>query len=590
MPFTASERAGVLTLTLDTPGSPVNIFNEASAEQLVELLRDVTPATTRAVVFASAKPNSFMNGVGLLLAHATRSVDDVMRASAIPWAAYRAVHECPVPTIALVNGTCFGCGVEFALSCHYRVATDSGETQFYMTEVNDYLFVPPFGATWHLPEAVGLAHAIELLLWGVRWDAATAVARGLVDGVVPYAARDDASESIAARALSGGLPSRLRGRVAWGAAEDDVVLATRRRIAELPRIYQPLYERALELLVAGALQRETYLEHQRHELEHSAASALDPIGKAAYGFFYLRQMAAERAVTRMRTPTDTVTLSIDAATDGDAGSFLTTLRTRPFPGLAFGTRQQADIHLVGVGRARQAADVAVCTRFATGPTSGRELYVTAGGRLIELAAADTGDDLARLARILQRFGYEVARTAPDGVFLTTRMLIAYLAPLVRFVAADGDARAVVATLRNAGFIRTPSDVLAGLDRTSVAQTLAPAVERTPEQILPYLAVLAAERSSNGHDAPLLLAALCITLTEAAHDARATRTVRDPSVIDLVARELLDFPRHLTSLCVWLKRSRVADAVAHGAHVEPLVPAHAFAIARAFAAEGREFYR
>src|SRR5262249_17414115 len=145
-----------------------------------------TPTTTRAIVFETAKPGSFINGVGLLLAQAAQTEADVLRASTPPWEAYRAVRESPVPTIAVVQGSCFGCGVEFVLNCDYRIASDSCETRFYMTELNDYLFVPLFGSTWNLPPAVGLEHAIDLLLWGERWDGATAHARGLVDEIAPH--------------------------------------------------------------------------------------------------------------------------------------------------------------------------------------------------------------------------------------------------------------------------------------------------------------------------------------------------------------------------------------------------------------------
>ena len=58
-----------------------------------------------------------------------------------------------------------------------------------MTELHDYLFIPLFGGTWNLPEAVGLEHAVDLLLWGRRWNAARAHAHGLIDAVVPYSDR-----------------------------------------------------------------------------------------------------------------------------------------------------------------------------------------------------------------------------------------------------------------------------------------------------------------------------------------------------------------------------------------------------------------
>ena len=619
MPFTVSERDGVLTLTLDTPGSPVNIFNLATARQLVEIFARVSPATTRAVVFDSAKPNSFLNGVGLLLAHASRTVDDLVRASELPWAAYRAVYESPVPTVAVVQGTCFGCGVEFALSCDYRLATDSGETQFYMTELNDYLFIPLFGSTWNLPEAVGLAAAIDLLLWGRRWSAARAGAGGLVDEVVPFTERAEAARHFVDRVLDGRQQSRRRGRVAWGPAEDEVVARARERIASLPTAYRPVYTDALDLLTAGAEQRGSYVEHQRRELARSAASALAPIGKAAYAFFYLRQMAAERAAGRQRTADEPTPLCVEIDALGPARAFGETLLARRFPGARFESAEHAEFRLIaaddeprgrdGVGvdaprasgarSADRARDVAVRLGIARGPAHALEIYApshAAGGRLIELATpahravgGSADDDVARLARTLQRFGFEVARTTPGSSFVTTRLLAGFLAPLVRCIEDGGEAPVVVATLRDAGFVRSPRELLATLDLRSLADAIAGASDRPCADPGIALAVLAEADALDDRLEPLLLDGLCISLLEAAHATRAARAVPDPSAIDLVARELLDFPRHQASLCTWLKRDRVARAVARPG-VRSLVTAAAFETAAAFAAEGREFYR
>lgn len=623
MPFIVSERDGVLTLTLDTPGSPVNIFNQATARQLLDVLAGVSPATTRAVVFDSAKPNSFLNGVGLLLAHASRTLDDVERASELPWAAYRAVYESPVPTIALVQGTCFGCGVEFALSCDYRVATDSGETQFYMTELNDYLFIPLFGSTWNLPEAVGLADAVDLLLWGSRWGAARAEARGLVDEVVPFTRREECAQRFIDRVLDGRQRSRRRGRIAWGPAEDEVVAGARERITALPPAYRPVYTDALELLRTGAEQRGTYVEHQRRELARSAASALAPIGKAAYAFFYLRQMAAERAAGRARTADEPAALSVDIDARSVAWAFGETLRARRFPGARFEPADRAEFRLVAADgadeashgkpdrssvdgartpppeRARRPREVAVRLGLARGPTAALEVYApghSGGGRLVELATATPRQtetrpdgDVARLARTLQRFGFEVARTTPGSTFVTTRLLMGFLVPLVRFIEAGGKAPVANATLRESGFVRSPRDVVAPLERDALVGALAAASDRSLRDPAAVLADLTEGSMAHDRMEPLLLDALCISLLEAAEAARATRAIPDPSVIDLVARELLDFPRHLVSLCTWLKRARVVKAVTR-AEVRPLVTRAAFETAVAFAAEGREFYR
>jgi enoyl-CoA hydratase/carnithine racemase len=605
MPFAVSERDGVLTLTLDTPGSPVNVLNHDTARQLVDVLAGVTPARTRAVVFDSAKPNSFLNGVGLLLAQASRTLDDVYRASELPWRAYRAVVELPVPTVAVVQGTCFGCGVEFALSCDYRIATDSGETCFYMTELHDYLFIPLFGSTWNLPEAVGLADAIDLLLWGARWGASRAAARGLVDETVPFAQREEATRRFVERVAARRQRSRKRGPVAWGAGEDEVVAASRRRIAELPPDHRPVYGDALDLLCTGARRCGTYVEHQRRELERSAASALAPVGKAAYAFFYLRQMAAERAAGRIRGADEPASLRLDIDPRSTACGFAAALRARVFPGARLVDSGPADVRLVSAGASRgdggdAAAEAAVRVELAHRPASPLEIYApthAGGGRLVELAgpapakARGDGDPIARLARTLQRFGFEVARTAPGATFLTTRLLTAFLLPLVRAVEDGVGPQAVVAALRDAGFARTPGDVLAGIAREPVAAEIGRALGRdaADRAIAGAIARLADARPAGDRGEPAVLDALCLSLLEAADEARASGAVADATAIDLVARELLDFPRRAVSMCTWLKRERVAralDATRDRAWSTP----SALAAATAFAAGGREFYR
>jgi len=601
MPFDVTTNDGVLTLTLDTPGSAINIFNHATARQLIDILSHVTPATTRAIVFETAKPNSFINGVGLLLAQAAQTYDDVRRASTPPWSAYRAVHDAPVPTIAVVQGSCFGCGVEFALNCDYRIATDSYETQFYMTELNDYLFIPLFGSTWNLPAAVGLEDAIKLLLWGQRWDAEKAAQRGLIDEVVPHGDLRERTQRFVRRVIDGTQPSRRRGRVNWGPVEDRIMERARRRVESLPVQYQRVYGDALELLEAGARQSRTYVEHQQHELTCSAASALSPIGKAAYAFFYLRQMASERAAGRLRGTAAPVRLFLGLEHSEEGHAFACTLRARRLSGVAFDSPDAADFRLVERAADASAGRGDVVTRLSlvAGPSSDVEIYAPtyrSGGRLIELATRPEGpaslpkEAVARLTRTLQRFGFEVACTTPAETFVSNRLLIAYLAPLLGFVERDGDVGVVNATLRDAGFVRRPHDLLAAIDHRQLAAHLANVLGRAPSAIAPLLATLTSPHCSTARTDEAIVDALCIALLDAVLTARVRCEVRDTTIIDLIARELLDFPRHLCSLGTWLKTARVAQAVEANPRTRRLVTETALNAARAFVGDGRELYR
>jgi len=197
------------------------------------------------------------------------------------------------------------------------------------------------------------------------------------------------------------------------------------------------------------------------------------------------------------------------------------------------------------------------------------------------------EEVARLTRLLHRLDFEVAVTTPTEMFVSNRLLVGFLTPLVRFIELEGDARVINGALRAAGFVQRPHDLLAVLDRRLVADQLAVNFGGAA-QIEPLLEALEDAECRDGKGAALVVDALCVALVDAVLRTRAE--VRDVSIVDLIARELLDFPRHLTSMCSWLKRGRVAQAVAGDPRVRALVSDAAFESARAFAAGTREFYR
>lgn len=88
------------------------------------------------------------------------------------------------PIIAAVNGYCFGGGLELALACDLRVASDNA--QFGLTETS-WGIIPGAGGTQRLPRLVGVGIALEMILTAKKIDAAEAYRIGLVNQVVPPA-------------------------------------------------------------------------------------------------------------------------------------------------------------------------------------------------------------------------------------------------------------------------------------------------------------------------------------------------------------------------------------------------------------------
>jgi enoyl-CoA hydratase/carnithine racemase len=95
-----------------------------------------------------------------------------------------ALAALPQPTIAAVNGPAIGGGFGYALGCDIRVA--GPEARFGATFVR-MAMGPDAGLSRTLPDAIGYARALELLLTGELVDAAEALHLGIVSRVVPDA-------------------------------------------------------------------------------------------------------------------------------------------------------------------------------------------------------------------------------------------------------------------------------------------------------------------------------------------------------------------------------------------------------------------
>ncbi len=129
------------------------------------------------------------------------------------------------PTIAAVNGPAVGGGLDIALWCDIRIASERATfAEMYI----DRGLVPDLGGLFLLPRLVGYASACELLLSGELVDAATARAMGLVNRVVPHerlmpAAMELAQRIAAKPALGVAMTKRALSRARMGAyhLEDD---------------------------------------------------------------------------------------------------------------------------------------------------------------------------------------------------------------------------------------------------------------------------------------------------------------------------------------------------------------------------------
>src|SRR5690606_11816785 len=115
--------------------------------------------------------------------------------------AFRFLEQMPKPVIAAVNGFALGGGLELALACHIRLASENAK--FGLPEVK-LGQIPGYGGSVRLPGLAEKGRVREMLLTGDMVDAQEAPRIGLVNRVVPQAELRDAARELASKIMANG--------------------------------------------------------------------------------------------------------------------------------------------------------------------------------------------------------------------------------------------------------------------------------------------------------------------------------------------------------------------------------------------------
>jgi 3-hydroxyacyl-CoA dehydrogenase / enoyl-CoA hydratase / 3-hydroxybutyryl-CoA epimerase len=199
---------GIATVTFDLPGEPVNKLSAAvkiEFEALLIRLRDDTGI--RAAVLISGKPDTFIAGADIeeFTALTTRAAAE--RLSFEGQELVSRIETLAKPVVAAIHGACLGGGLELALACHYRIATDHPKTQLGLPEVQLGL-IPGAGGCERLPRLIGARAALDMILSGKSERARKALLLGLVDEMVPRSILLSTALAAADRLAREGLPNR----------------------------------------------------------------------------------------------------------------------------------------------------------------------------------------------------------------------------------------------------------------------------------------------------------------------------------------------------------------------------------------------
>jgi enoyl-CoA hydratase len=202
----SNDQGAVRVLTVNRPDK-LNALNAATIDALhAAFTAAAADPAVRVVVLTGAGPKAFVAGADIAEMAALTPVqgrDFSLRGQRM----MRMVETMPKPVIAMINGFALGGGLELAMCCHLRIASETAKVG--QPEVNLGL-IPGFGGSQRLLRLAGRAATLELCLAGAPIDATRAWQLGIVNRVVAAAELEQHTMALAQQ-LANAAPLALRG-------------------------------------------------------------------------------------------------------------------------------------------------------------------------------------------------------------------------------------------------------------------------------------------------------------------------------------------------------------------------------------------
>src|SRR3954470_17175748 len=262
---------GVALVLMDVEGESANTLRADFADEFEPLFKRISddPAV-KAVVFASAKPDSFIMGANIEMLSRVKTAAEATALARGGQQAMARLEELgrEKPVVAAIHRAALGGGLDLALACTYRIATDDKRTQLGQPEVQLGL-IPGAGGTQRLPALIGIAAALDMILAGGPVRPSKARKLGLVDEVVPRPILLEVARRRALELAKGELrvdrhkveltlPKLLRSEVLQQIALEDnpvgrriLFQQARKALLAKTRGHYPAPERALEAVRIG---------------------------------------------------------------------------------------------------------------------------------------------------------------------------------------------------------------------------------------------------------------------------------------------------------------------------------------------------
>ncbi len=208
-----------------------------------------------------------------------------------------AVESCPKPVVAAIEGTCLGGGLELALGCHYRVASEGAKLGLPEVKIG---LLPGAGGTQRLPRLIGVENAINVILGGEPVPAKLFKGSPLLDAVVEGDPVPAAVKLAAEKAAAGGKLPKARDLKVRGANTEAILGFARTTVgATFANFPAPL--KCLDAIEAAATQ--PFDQGLATERQLFAELMMTPVSRALRHAFFAERAAAKIPDVPETTPT-----------------------------------------------------------------------------------------------------------------------------------------------------------------------------------------------------------------------------------------------------------------------------------------------
>jgi len=188
----------VATVTINRP-TKLNALNKATILELHNAFETLEKqSTTRVIILTGSGEKAFVAGADIAEFAEFSVLEGTQLAAQGQELLFNFIENLKTPVIAAINGFALGGGLELAMACHIRLASDNAKMG--LPEVSLGL-IPGYGGTQRLPQLVGKGKAMEMVMTAGMISAEEAKQYGLVNHVVPQLELLDFANTIAQKII-----------------------------------------------------------------------------------------------------------------------------------------------------------------------------------------------------------------------------------------------------------------------------------------------------------------------------------------------------------------------------------------------------